>query len=458
LTATFLTGTITGANFTIKQFKMKTRKFSVPELKQTILDSFISKVTPDAILEIKENSKGRGQGVFVARILTNGNVDFYFRYFIDEKEKSKKIGRYGKTHGLFTLAKAKVKFRELSALYQSGKDPKVHEQEIAQKLEDEERAQREIERKKQMHGSIGQLSEFFLDHLKQTAGETHFRNVRNAFKNDLDIIDLEKKASDITKGDIIEILHVIAGRGSEIMANRMRSYLSAMFEYGMVFDDSTESIAKHTQFFIQSNPVSKVQRIVKNEKRGDRSLNEDEVRIFWRALDKSEMSVFRINAFKLMLLTGSRVKEIADLRWNEIDYSDQTINLPPERTKNNRAHIIPINETMLKIIDNNPRLNEIYLFPAVNNKESQKVDGFSQALSRLLEKTGIKKFTPRDLRRTFKTLTGKAGISKEIRDRLQNHSLQDVSSLHYDKYDYLKEKRDAMKIWNDFFMGILSNN
>lgn len=35
--------------------------------------------------------------------------------------------------------------------------------------------------------------------------------------------------------------------------------------------------------------------------------------------------------------------------------------------------------------------------------------------------------TNRDLRRTFKTLAGKAGISKEIRDRIQNHALQDVA-------------------------------
>ena len=73
----------------------------------------------------------------------------------------------------------------------------------------------------------------------------------------------------------------------------------------------------------------------------------------------------------------------------------------------------------------------------------------------MLENTKIEKFVPRDLRRTFKTLTGKAGISKEIRDRLQNHALQDVSSLHYDRYDYLKEKRAAMDIWNDYFNDIL---
>lgn len=111
---------------------------------------------------------------------------------------------------------------------------------------------------------------------------------------------------------------------------------------------------------------------------------------------------------------------------------------------------------MNEFIKNKHKLHAVYLFPADNNIEHLQVDGFSKAISRLLKKVDIEKFVPRDLRRTFKTLTGKAGISKDIRDRLQNHALQDVSSLHYDRYDYLKEKRVAMDTWNDYLLAIIS--
>ncbi|SFM35740.1 tyrosine-type recombinase/integrase [Nitrosomonas communis] len=437
------------------QPKIKTVKYSVPEIKQTILDSYRKKATSGTIFQIKEKSRGRGQGVFVVRVLENGEVDFYFKYFIDGKEKSKKIGRYGNISNQLTLAQAKAEFRIHSATYSSGIDPKVQEQEDAQKEEKEKKAQAEIERKKQMQGSLRQLSDFYLAHLEKNARELHFRNVRNAFKKNLLIIDLEVKANDITKEDIIQILHSITERGSYIMANRMRAYLSAMFEYGISFDHSVESYTRQTKFFIQSNPVTTVQKVVKNEKKGERSLTEKEVKIFWRALDRSKISIFRINVFKLLLLTGSRVGEIAGLRWDEIYLSEKIILLPSERTKNGIPHVIPINNTMLEIIKNNPKLNEIYLFPANNNIEPQKVDGFSQAIDRLLNQIKMDRFSPRDLRRTFKILAGKAGISKEIRDRLQNHSLQDVSSMHYDKYDYLREKREAMDIWNDYLIGIL---
>jgi hypothetical protein len=63
--------------------------------------------------------------------------------------------------------------------------------------------------------------------------------------------------------------------------------------------------------------------------------------------------------------------------------------------------------------------------------------------------------TNRDLRRTWKTLAGKAGVPKEIRDRIQNHALQDVSSKSYDRWTYMPEKRAGMEKWNEFVSGLL---
>lgn len=56
-------------------------------------------------------------------------------------------------------------------------------------------------------------------------------------------------------------------------------------------------------------------------------------------------------------------------------------------------------------------------------------------------------FVVRDLRRNCKTLTGEMGVSKELRDRIQNHALLSVSSKHYDRYNYLSEKRKALELW-----------
>jgi hypothetical protein len=51
---------------------------------------------------------------------------------------------------------------------------------------------------------------------------------------------------------------------------------------------------------------------------------------------------------------------------------------------------------------------------------------------------------------------GAAGISKEDRDRFQNHALTDVSSKHYDRYNYLAEKRRTMAVWDAYLQNILA--
>jgi hypothetical protein len=84
-----------------------------------------------------------------------------------------------------------------------------------------------------------------------------------------------------------------------------------------------------------------------------------------------------------------------------------------------------------------------------------RTDSFSKAIARFREDNPkFNPFVARDIRRTCKTLMGELGISKEIRDRLQNHALNDVSSKHYDRYSYLPEKKDALRKWESKLTGL----
>ena len=51
-----------------------------------------------------------------------------------------------------------------------------------------------------------------------------------------------------------------------------------------------------------------------------------------------------------------------------------------------------------------------------------------------------------DLRRTVETRLAEAGVSLEIRAQLQSHGLGGVQSRHYDRADYLVQKREALQI------------
>jgi integrase len=70
----------------------------------------------------------------------------------------------------------------------------------------------------------------------------------------------------------------------------------------------------------------------------DRTLTDAELAIIWNALRDSDYS----DIVRLLILTGQRANEIGKLPWKEIDFHESVISLPPTRTKNARAHSIPM--------------------------------------------------------------------------------------------------------------------
>lgn len=414
------------------------------------LDALKPKLKPYIIREKQDDKKN---GTLAFKVLPSGDIDGYFIYYVDRKEKQKKIDRYRK--GAKSLKAIRDKYKELSKEYQSGIDVKQQEIERAALQERERQEQSAIERKKQMQGSFQQLVDLYLEHVQTELSHHHYGAIKKAYNYNLQGFDCTIKASDITKQDIISIIHPITARGSLIAANRMRAYLSAMFKWGIEFDDEPIAIENNVQFFIEFNPVTHVKKPLKKEHPTDRFLTESEVRLFWSALSKSGMSLHRANVFRLMLALGARVEALSGLRWADIDWKERLITIPPARSKNGAYWVIPINDIAYDILINNPKLNEEFLFPAKNGTEPLRLDGYAKAITRTCKQFGIESFTPKDLRTTFKTLAGMAGLSKDARDRIQNHALTDVSSKHYDRYDYLKEKRHAMLVWNDYLKSVI---
>jgi hypothetical protein len=65
--------------------------------------------------------------------------------------------------------------------------------------------------------------------------------------------------------------------------------------------------------------------------------------------------------------------------------------------------------------------------------------------------------TNRDLRRTWKTLAGKAGLSKGNPRPYPKPRAEDVSCCKsYDRWTYMPEKRAGMEKWNEFVTVLLA--
>ena len=62
-------------------------------------------------------------------------------------------------------------------------------------------------------------------------------------------------------------------------------------------------------------------------------------------------------------------------------------------------------------------------------------------------------FSMRDLRRTAETHMAALGISSDVRAQIQSHGLGGIQTRHYDRHDYMPEKRAALSLWAQRFKG-----
>jgi integrase len=56
-------------------------------------------------------------------------------------------------------------------------------------------------------------------------------------------------------------------------------------------------------------------------------------------------------------------------------------------------------------------------------------------------------FSMRDLRRTAETHMAALGVSSDVRAQIQSHGLGGIQARHYDRHDYMSEKRAALALW-----------
>jgi integrase len=79
-----------------------------------------------------------------------------------------------------------------------------------------------------------------------------------------------------------------------------------------------------------------------------------------------------------------------------------------------------------------------------------------QKARRISQKLEIPGFTPHDLRRTCSTKLGELLVPGHLIDRNINHKQTGITDRVYNRYDYLKQKREALTAWGARLTRIVS--
>ena len=404
---------------------------------------------------VKCEDATRGMGSLILQVNKAGTGTFRFSQKIDNKRSFIVIGKYCK-HGTsgISLSEARKKFYELGKLAKGGHDVKAT---LAEELALKEKA-KEIENSR---GTFGALIDSYIYSMKADGKRTWSR-VLNSIEVDVyPNISPEQIAATVEDSQIITLLAEMINRGAVTQSNRVRSYLHTAFNVGLKHDKDPAKIHTDTLFNLKGNPVAYIPKQKSAERVGTRFLSEIELKRLLNLLDESEnISEFSANIIKLCIyLGGQRPYELLTIKPDKVDFKNKVLEIPPEFSKNKKAHLLPLTDTVLTLLEWFHEQSEqkgaaFLIYKITNIDEHFRTDSLGKAIARFNHKNDFEKFIPRDIRRTCKTLMGSIGLSKEIRDRIQNHAAQDVSSKHYDKWEYLPEKREALEKWD---LGLFSD-
>jgi integrase len=235
----------------------------------------------------------------------------------------------------------------------------------------------------------------------------------------------------IKRSEIIKLLDKVVDRGAPVMANRLLSYLRRLFNWSI------------ERGYIEVNPASGI-RAPHRETSRDRVLTDTELRPLLRACDEIG---YPFGSFtKLLLLTGQRRREVAEMTWSEVDFEAGTWTLAGERVKNGRPHVVHLSAQAVTLLSGVPRVEgSDWVFTTTGKGP---IKGFSKAKAQLDAKSGVTDWTLHDLRRTFATvLTEKLGVSPVVTDRILNHvqgSVRGVAAV-YQRGQYLGERKAALE-------------
>ncbi|MDX2287918.1 MAG: integrase arm-type DNA-binding domain-containing protein [Hyphomicrobiaceae bacterium] len=152
---------------------------------------------------------------------------------------------------------------------------------------------------------------------------------------------------------------------------------------------------------------------------------------------------------RLLILTGQRRGEVSGMERVEFDKPSKIWTIPAERSKNGRAHALPLGPLARRIVRTTPRLSERFLFPSRGGDETT-FSGWSKAKGELDKMVPtVKDWTLHDLRRSMATQLAGLGVAPHIVERILNHAGGTFAGVAgvYNRFEYRDEMHTALRAW-----------
>jgi integrase len=245
-----------------------------------------------------------------------------------------------------------------------------------------------------------------------------------------------KKMNEISKQNLIDVQNRLCGGGLKPgTVNR----IMAVAKYIFALAERWETIDK--------SPARNISKLEDNNAK-ERFLSTEEMQRLLDALKQCNSTVVP-DIVELLMLTGARRNEVAELEWKEINLDRAVWTLPAERNKAKKQKVVPLSDRAVEVLKRRKDNGSEYVFP--NPKTGKPLQHFFNTWDRIRKIAGIPDVRLHDLRHSFASFLVNNGRSLYEVQRLLGHSqIQTTQRYAHLANDTLSEATKIM----DTLVGI----
>lgn len=366
-----------------------------------------------------------GDGLYLL-LQPSGGKWWRFDYRFDGKRKTLSMGVYPDVG----LKDARARRDEARRQIANGVDPSAY------------RKASKTARAEAVANSFEAVAREWLTKRSPGWAKSHADKIIRRLENDIFPWLGSRPIADIAAPDLLTTVRRIEGRGAIDTAHRALQNCGQIFRYAVATGRALRDPTGDLRGALPPRRTGHFAAITEPDKVGE----------LLRAIDGFKGSLVVKTALKLGPLLFVRPGELRQAEWSEFDLDKGEWNIPAERMKARRSHLVPLATQAVEILrDLKPLTGRAgHVFAGRDPKKPMSDAAVNAALRRMGydTRTEITGHGFRAMARTI--LHEELGFDRDVIEHQLAHRVPDALGTAYNRTKFLKERRVMMQRWADY--------
>lgn len=371
-----------------------------------------------------------GAGLY-PEVVPSGSRYWRMKYRFNGKEKRLAFGVYPAV----SLAQARALRDEAKKKLAEGIDPS-----FAKK---EEKLVRDV----RLHNTFQAVALEWHGTKVSRWSEGYASDIIEAFNKDIFPYIGQQPVNEIKPLVLLNVLRRMESRGATEKAKKVRQRCSEVFRYAIVTGRA------------EYNPAADLTSAMSgHESKHYPFLTVEELPDFFKALSGYTGSPLIVLAARLLILTGVRTGKLRGAFWSEFDLEKAVWEIPAERMKMKRPHLVPLSTQALEIVQQLKVMSGQYplVFPGRNDPRKTMSEASINQVFKRIGYTG--KVTGHGFRHTMSTILHEEGFNTAWIETQLAHVDKNAIRGTYNHALYLEGRKEMMQWYGDYVDSCESNN